>query len=142
MVVGPVEYLVVQFPENRFDGTIVPELKRLVESETIRIIDLVFIAKDPEGNVAFFEIDGLDQEVSAAFLDVPAQLEGLLNDDDIAIVAAELEPNSSAALMVWENTWAGRFAHALMGAGARVVLRDHIPYEVVVAAAEAMAADQ
>ncbi len=140
MSIGPVEYIVVQFPGNQFNGGIAPELKSLVDSGTIRIIDLVFIAKGPEGNVAFFEIDGLDQEVSAAFLDVPAQIEGLINEDDIALIAAELEPNSSAALLVWENTWAGRFAQAVMGAGGQVVLRDHIPYEAVVAAVEAAAA--
>jgi hypothetical protein len=140
MSVGPVEYIVIQFPGNQFKGEIAPELQRLVQSDTIRIIDLVFIAKDAEGNVLSFEIDGIDGEVSAAYMDVETSLESLLNDDDIAIVAADLEPNSSAALMVWENVWAGRFAEAIMNAGGQVLVRDHVPYEAVLAARDALTA--
>jgi hypothetical protein len=138
MAIGPVEYLVVEFPGNNFQGEIAPEIKRLVDLGVISIIDLVFVIKDAEGNVTFVELDGESHELSATFMDVPAQIEGLLNEDDIALVGAELEPNSSAALLVWENTWAGTLAEAIFKAGGRVALRDHIPYEAVVAARTAL----
>jgi len=139
MVVGPVEYLVVEFPENRFSGAIAPEIKRLVDNGTIRVIDLVFISKDSEGGVTFVEIEELDDEHSAQYLDVGSSIESLVSEDDIALVAEGLEPNSSVGLLVWENVWAGRFAAAVHEAGGRVLDRSHVPYEVVLAAVEAAA---
>ena len=135
MSVGPVEYLVLKFPGNKFKGEIVPALGELVESNTIRIIDLVFIYKDAEGNVAAMELEELDED-QAANIDDVASAEGLLNDEDIAIAADGLENNSSGAVMLFENVWAARFAEAVRNADGQLVANERIPYEVVAAARE------
>ena len=94
MSVGPIEYLVVAFPGNKFKGEIIPALAELVESETIRILDLVFIIKDEEGNVGAVELAELDPDDEAAGMSDIADIDsGLLNEDDVAIAAEALEPD-------------------------------------------------
>jgi uncharacterized membrane protein len=135
MSVGPIEYLVVAFPGNKFKGEIVPALAELVESNTIRILDLVFILKDEEGNVAAVELADLDPEDEAAAMSDISEVDaGLLNEDDIALAAESLEPNSSAGLLVFENVWATRFAEAVRNADGQLVANERIPYDVVQAA--------
>ena len=141
MSVGPIEYLVVAFPGNKFKGEIVPALAELVESNTIRILDLVFILKDEEGNVAAVELADLDPEDEAAAMSDISEVDaGLLNEDDIALAAESLEPNSSAGLLVFENVWATRFAEAVRNADGQLIANERIPY-VVVQAALAYAAE-
>jgi len=111
MTIGPVEYIIVGFPGNEFSGKIAPELIALVESETVRILDLIFIGKDAEGNVVSFEIDDLD--ALAGFADLDGEVGGLIGAEDIEFAAAQLEPNSSAALLIWEDRWAAPFAQAV-----------------------------
>src|SRR5262245_54742415 len=101
MAVGPVEYIIVGFPENKFTGAIAPALIKLVESGTIRILDLLFIAKDADGNVLSFEFEDLEE--FASFADLDGDTGGLISPDDIEHAAAGLEPNSSAALLIWED---------------------------------------
>ncbi len=135
MSVGPIEYLVVAFPGNKFKGEIVPALADLVESETIRILDLVFILKDEEGSVAALELSELDDDDEAAGMTDVAEVErGLLNEEDIQLAADALEDNSSAALLVFENVWATRFAEAVRNAGGVLVANERIPYDIVEAA--------
>jgi uncharacterized membrane protein len=135
MSVGPIEYLVVAFPGNKFKGEIVPALAELVESNTIRILDLVFILKDEEGNVAAVELADLDPEDEAAAMSDISEVDaGLLNEDDIALAAESLEPNSSAGLLVFENVWATRFAEAVRNADGQLIANERIPYDVVQAA--------
>jgi hypothetical protein len=134
MSIGPVEYMVVAFPGNRFTGEIAPALADLVESETIRIIDLAFVSKDADGNVAALELSDLDADVAAAFGSTGAGSGMLFNDDDLEAAGDELEPNSSAALLVWEDLWATRLAEAIRNAGGEVYDLDRIPHDVVVAA--------
>jgi hypothetical protein len=135
MSVGPIEYLVVAFPGNKFKGEIVPALAELVESNTIRILDLVFILKDEEGNVAAVELADLDPEDEAAAMsDISEVDSGLLNEDDIALAAEALEPNSSAGLLVFENVWATRFAEAVRNADGQLIANERIPYDIVQAA--------
>jgi hypothetical protein len=131
MSIGPVEYV--------FTGEIAPEVLRLVESGTVRILDFVFISKDESGETTWMELDALDAELTAGFLDAEAEIDGLLNEDDIALIAAELEPSSSAALIVWENTWATAFAEAVRAADGEIVAHDRIPREAVLAAVAAAA---
>ena len=140
MSVGPVEYIVVKFPGNKFKGEIVPALGELVESGTIRIIDLVFIYKDEDGNVAAIELEELDQD-QASGIDSVADAEGLLNDEDIAIAAEGLENNSSGAVMLFENVWAAKFAEAVRNADGQLVENERIPYEIVAAAREDLVAN-
>lgn len=135
MSVGPIEYLVVAFPGNKFKGEIVPALAELVESNTIRILDLVFILKDEEGNVAAVELADLDPEDEAAAMSDISEVDaGLLNEADIALAAESLEPNSSAGLLVFENVWATRFAEAVRNADGQLIANERIPYDVVQAA--------
>lgn len=135
MRIGPIEYLVVAFPGNKFKGEIVPALAELVESNTIRILDLVFILKDEEGNVAAIELADLDPEDEAsAMSDISEVDSGLLNEDDIALAAESLENNSSAGLLVFENVWATRFAEAVRNADGELIANERIPYDVVQAA--------
>ena len=127
MSVGPIEYLVVAFPGNKFKGEIVPALAELVESNTIRILDLVLILKDEEGNVAAIELADLDPEDEAAAMsDISEVDSGLLNEDDIALTAEALEPNSSAGLLVFENVWATRFAEAVRNADGQLIANERM----------------
>lgn len=139
MEIGPVEYIVVEFPGNQFKGEIAPEIADLAKAGIVRILDLVFITKDEHGDVVWLEADAVEGEVALGFLDSFDQLQGLLNEDDIATVAAELAPNSSAGLILWENTWAARLAGAIENANGRVVAHERIPREFVLEAVQAAA---
>jgi len=142
MNVGPIEYLVVAFPGNKFKGEIIPALAELVENETIRILDLVFILKDEEGNVAAVELADVDPEDEAAGMSDIADVDsGLLNEDDIAIAAEALDLNSSAGLLVFENVWATRFAEAVRNADGQLIANERIPHDVVQAALAYAGAD-
>jgi hypothetical protein len=134
MSVGPVEYILLAFPGNQFKGEIVPALARLIDSNTVRIIDLVFIGKDADGNVVMFEFDQLDE--LAPFADLQGEAGGFVSEEDVAYAAAGLDPNTSAALIVWEDTWATEFAEAVWNANGVVLEGGRIPHELVL---EAMA---
>jgi uncharacterized membrane protein len=133
---GPVEFMVVAFPGNKFTGEITPALKELVNSGTIRIIDLAFVTKDADGNVAAMELEDLDSDVGQAFQAIEAVIGELVNQDDLMAVGKSLEPNSSAALLVWEDTWATKFVQALANAGAVVLDLQRVPRDVIDAALE------
>src|ERR1700726_863448 len=111
MTTGPIEYIIVGFPGNKFSGEIVPELIALVESGTVRVLDLIFIGKDADGSVVSFEIDELD--ALAGFGGLDADIRGLISPEDIEYAAGALEPNSSAALLIWEDVWAAPFTEAV-----------------------------
>ena len=134
--IGPVEYLIVAFPGNKFRGQIAPAVADLVEAGTIRIIDVAFASKDENGEVAAFELSDLDPDVRQGLENLGAVSAGLFNEDDLMAAANELDPNSSAALLVWENVWATPLAQAMHDAGGVVYDYDRIPHEVVVAARE------
>ncbi len=131
MAYGPVEFLVLRFPGNQFSGEIIPALQELIDSETIRIIDLLFAIKDGDGNVEMIEIDALSEAVRAQ-LDPLAQTEDeLFAEADALAIADLLEPNSSAALFLFENTWAARFATAVRNADGEVLLNERVPGVVI-----------
>jgi uncharacterized membrane protein len=134
--IGPVELMVVAFPGNKFTGEITPALKELVDSGTIRIIDLAFVAKDAAGNVAAMEIEDLDSDVGKAFQTIEGEIGELVSQEDLMAVGKSLEPNSSAALLVWEDAWATKFAQALANAGAVVLDLQRVPRDVIEAALE------
>lgn len=133
---GPIEYMVVGFPGNEFSGEIAPALSELVESGTIRIIDLTFVSKDGNGEVTAFEVNDMDPAVADALRSVGAERGNLLNKDDIHDVGEGLEPNQSAALLVWEDLWAGRLAQALRNANGVMLELQRIPHDVAMAARE------
>ncbi len=132
MSIGPVEYLIVAFPGNEFNGRIVPALADLIESGTIRILDLLFIGKDADGEVISFEFDQLDE--LAPFADLDGDVGGLISPEDIEHAAEGLAPNMSAALLIWEDVWAAPFADALRESGGVVVEGSRIPNELIEAA--------
>ncbi len=132
MTLGPIEVLLVAFPGNRFNGEILPELERLVETGTISVVDGLFVSKTADGEVIFAEFgeDDASPEVArlAALLD---QVESLLSDGDVAELAAGLEPDSSAALLVFEHTWAKPFRDAIVDSGGVLAANFRVPGAVV-----------
>jgi uncharacterized membrane protein len=128
---APVEYVIISFPGNRFSGEIMPALTELVEGGLIRIVDLVFIKKDEDGNIEAFEIDTLEEAGELGLDDLDGEAGTLLSDEDFELAAEALEPNSSAALLVWEQLWAERIVDAIRNAGGQLVAGERIPAEVV-----------
>lgn len=143
MPYGPIELLVVKFPGNQFTGEIIPALKELVDSGTIRIIDILFISKSEEEIVTEAELGELLDEVYAAFDPLVDELAGLLTHDDAVEISKLLPPNSSAGIMLFENAWAKRFADAIVAANGEVLLNERIPRaaieELIAEQLEAMA---
>jgi len=139
--IGPVEYMIVAFPGNKFRGEIAPALADLVESGTIRIIDLAFVGKDADGDIVAFELSDLDPDVQESIDSLGPETGGLLNEEDLMAAAEELDPNTSAALLVWEDVWAARVAQAIRNADGVVLDIERVPHDVVMAAREWAAAN-
>ena len=136
MSIGPVEYVILGFPDNKFTGQIAPELMKLVDGDLINIIDLTFISKDAEGTVTVVEFDAVEELAAWAGLD--AEIGGILTDEDVAHAALSLEPNTSAVLLVWEDTWAAPLADAVRNANGVVLEGARIPHEFVEEAVNAL----
>jgi hypothetical protein len=134
--IGPVDYMIVGFPGNQFTGEIAPALGKLVDDGTIRIIDIAFVGKDEAGNAIAMELTELDPQVQSALDSLGIEVSGLLNEEDLVDAADSLEPNSSAALLVWENVWARDVAQRLRDAGGVLLAFERLPHEVVQAARE------
>ena len=131
MTLGPVELLVVKFPGNQFKGEIAPALTALVENGTIRVIDILVANKDADGTVEMVEVNDLDDADVRRFDPVVTDVTDLLNAEDVDALTRALEPNSSAAVLLFENTWATRFRDALVNANAELVLNERIPRAVI-----------
>jgi len=138
MAIGPVEYIIVGFPGNKFNGEILPELGKLVDGGTIRILDLVIITKDAAGNVA--AIDYEDHDDVALFAALDGEIGGFISDEDIEYAAADLEPGSSAALLIWEDVWAAPFVEALRNSGGVLIEGSRIPHDLIELAEAELAA--
>ncbi len=133
MSLGPVEYIVIGFPGNKFKGDILPALGDLVKNGTIRVMDLAFVSKDADGSVLAFELEDLATEEAEAFA-FEKEVGDLLGEEDLEFFADQLEPNTSAAVLVWENLWARRFTETLLEADGILVDYARIPHEAVQAA--------
>ncbi|MFD5659134.1 DUF6325 family protein [Streptomyces hirsutus] len=135
--VGPIDYLVVEFPGNRMTGKGFPLLVDLVDCGLIRILDLMFVKKEVDGSVTGMEIADLtgDGELDLAVFEGASS--GLLGQDDIEEAATALEPGCSAGILVYENLWAAPFATALRRGGARMVASGRIPVSAVLDALDA-----
>ena len=134
---GPVDYLILEFPSGKanFTGEMAAALTSLVDSGTIRILDLMILTKGDDGAIDAFEIDdfeGLD-ELRALETDFA----NLLAEEDVENLAAAMEPGSVAGVLVWENTWAAPFASAARRAGGQLVANGRIPVQAILAALEA-----
>ncbi len=131
MDIGPVEILVVSFPGSEFTGEIAPVLADLVESGLIRVIDLVFVTKTADGDVVGVELSDLDADTSSAYQQHVEEPSGMLSDEDIEDLGADLAPGSSAAILLFEHVWATRFRDAVVNSGGELVAAIRIPKEVV-----------
>ena len=134
--IGPVDYAIVAFPGSRFRGEIAPAIADLVDAGTIRIIDIAFVGKDQDGNAVAMELTELDPDVQEGLEKAGIEVSGLFNEDDLMDAAEGLEPNSSAALIVWENVWARNVTQAMRDAGGELLAFERLPHEVVQAARE------
>jgi len=134
---GPVGYLVVEFPGSRMTGEGFPILLDLVDRGLIRILDLVFVRKDADGTMTVVELSDLDRdgEMNLAVFDGASS--GLLDADDLGDAGNVIEPGSSAGILVYENRWAAPLASALRRGGAQLVASGHIPLEVIAASLDA-----
>lgn len=130
-IMGPVDWLVVRFPGNRFKGRIAPEIRRLEDSGIVRVIDLVFIRKDKDGNVAAFEIDELGGEDENAFNIFSGRVDEWLSQDDIDSIGRDLPNDSSAGAILFENLWAIRLKEAMLDAGGEVIAQGRVPPELI-----------
>ncbi len=134
---GPVDWIVVEFPGSRFRGEIAPILDDLVERGTVRVLDLLVIRKGEDGALEFFELSDLDESEMGSLRGYEAELATLLSEDDVNRVAEVIEPGSTAALLVWENRWAAPFGAAVRRAGGQLVASGRIPVQALLAAVEA-----
>jgi Family of unknown function (DUF6325) len=134
---GPVDYLVVEFPagKSNFTGEMAKELLALVEAGTIRVIDVLILTKNEDGTVEAKELSDVEElgELEA----VEAQLAELLTAEDVDHLAAALEPGSTAGVLIWENLWAAPFASAARRSGGQLIANGRIPIQAIIASIEA-----
>lgn len=134
---GPVDWIVVEFPGSRFRGEIAPALAELAERGIVRVLDLLLIRKDADGSLDFYEVSELDESEIGQLRAFESALACLLSEEDVEAVAAAVEPGSTAALLVWENSWAAPFASAIRRAGGQLAASGRIPVQALLAAIEA-----
>ena len=130
MSLGPIEVLMLRFPGNQFRGEIAPALADLIDNGTIRVIDLLFAIKDEEGSLDVLELSDMEGDLSV-FKPMTSELADALTEEDARALASSLPNNSSAAIMLFENTWAKAFADAVVRASGEVVLNERIPRAAV-----------
>jgi len=141
---GPVDYLVVAFPAGKadFSGEMASELRALMDSNTVRVLDLVLLSKDMDGSVEAAELRDADDSEVGQLRAAEADLAVLLAESDVEEIGAMLEPGSTAAVLVWENTWAAPFGSAVRRSGGQLVTTGRIPTQAILAAIEADRAAQ
>jgi hypothetical protein len=131
MTLGPLEYTVIGFEGNRFNGEIAKELQEVVDKGVIRIVDLVFITKDIDGEVTAVELDDKDDPRFAGFAPLLAGLQGLLTTDDVTEIGEMLPINTSALTVLFEHRWAVHLKDAMAAAGGFLVTRTTIAPEIL-----------
>jgi len=134
---GPIDYLVVEFPGSRMTGEGLPLLVDLVDRGIIRILDLVFVKKELDGSVRGIEVADLDHDGKLDLAVFEGASSGLLDDEDLGDAGGVLEPGSSAGILVYENVWAAPLATALRRGGAQLVAGGRIPVQAILAALDA-----
>jgi Family of unknown function (DUF6325) len=134
---GPVDWIVVEFPGSKFNGQIAPALRDLVERDLVRVLDLLVLKKDADGSLEAFELSDLEEGEVGELRTYESELAMLLSEEDVTSLAAAIEPGSSAAVLIWENTWAAPFASAVRRSGGQLVASGRIPIQALLAAIEA-----
>ena len=133
---GPVDWIVVEFPGSTFNGKLAGILDDLVARGTIRVLDLVIIRKNADGAVDLAELDDLDDSEAGGLRGYETALAMLLSEADVTAAADAVEPGSTAALLVWENLWAAPFGAAVRHMGGQLVASGRIPIQALLAAIE------
>jgi Family of unknown function (DUF6325) len=128
---GPISYLIVEFPGNKMTGEGMPILVDLVEQGLIRILDLLFVTRDEAGSLRAVELRDLDLDGQIDVTLFEGASSGLLDDSDLADAASVIEPGSSAAILLFENRWARSFAQALRRGGAELVAAGYVPLDAI-----------
>ncbi len=133
---GPVDYLVVEFPGSQFNGEVAPALLDLVDRGIVRVLDLVMVKKESDGSYNAFEISDLEASEVGELDRLETEMAELLSADDVAKAAEALEPGSTAALLVYENLWAAPFGAAVRHSGGQLVASGRIPMQAIIASLE------
>lgn len=131
--IGPIDYLVVEWPDQQPNGEALPHLIDLVDRGIVRILDLAFITKAEDGTIAALNID----ELGAEFAVFEGASSNMLDEGDLNDAGSAIEPGTSAAVLIWENLWAAPFAGALRGNGAQLVARGSVPLDALLETLEA-----
>jgi Family of unknown function (DUF6325) len=134
---GAVDWVVLEFPGSKFNGSIAPALKDLTDRGLIRVLDLLVVKKDEDGRFEAFEIEDVDESELGDLRSYESALAMVLGEQDLEDIAAVIEPGSSAAVLVWENKWSAPFGAAVRHIGGQLVARGTIPNQAVLAALEA-----
>ncbi len=133
---GPIDYVLIEFPDGQPKGQAAPLLMDLVERGVIRILDLMFLSKDADGNTTAVEIADIDGDGAPDFMVFEGASSGLLSDEDKDEAGNTMEPDTAALLIVFENRWAAPFAKAMREAGGQLVAFGRIPVQALLASLE------
>ena len=136
---GPIDFIVLEWPGRQPNGEVAPMILDLVDRGIIRVLDIAFMVKDEDGSVAAIDLASLNGG-STGFEEFEGASTGLLGDEDLQEAAAALAPGTSAAVLVWENTWAAPVATALRRTGGQLVASGRIPIQAILASLDAMEA--
>jgi hypothetical protein len=131
VTIGPLEYIVIGFTGNKFDGSIAREIEKVVANKTIRLVDVVFVAKDTQGDALILELDNKDDPRFASFAELLGDRMALLTPEDLTTVAETLPPDTSGMVMLFEHQWAVGIKKAMEAAGGFLVARSVVPPEVL-----------
>ena len=131
MTYGPIDFLALEFKTDHLTGESLPELLELVENKIIRVIDLVIILKEQDGEYQVLEMEELAPDMLALFDPLDVEISGIIQVEDIEFIAEAMEDNTTAALLLFENLWAIKFGEAVTRSSGRMVMYDRIPFEVV-----------
>ena len=129
--IGPVEYVIFGFPGGHGTGAVAPAIAELIDTGTVRLLDVIFVRKDLDGDLSLSGLDAFDDLASTGLTDLVGEMRGVMSDEDVIIASEVLDPGTSGVLLVWEHRWAERAARAVRDAGGEVVAGEVIPRRVV-----------
>ena len=139
---GSIDWIVVEFPGSKLNGTIAPILASYVDRGLIRVLDLLFLKKDEDGSFEAFEATDLEDSEVGELRALETEMAMILSEQDVADLAETIEPGSSAAVLVWENLWSAPFGAAVRHAGGQLAASGRIPIQALIAAMEADDAEE
>ncbi len=140
MTYGPIDFIAIEFKGNQFKGEIMPALLELVNHDIVRVIDLVIVQKDADGNIKMQEMQQHDNSVLALFDPLKAEITGMIQQEDLQMIGEKVENNCTAAVLLFENLWAIKFKQAILNANGQLLMQERIPHEVVEDVFEAISA--